>query len=70
MRTWEISRIKGTPAAILGRIKAPDAETAVKEWIEKFGITDPEQQNRLVARSPSEAAVLPYGIAVPNDPSH
>jgi hypothetical protein len=50
-RVWEISRIKGTPAAILGRINAPDAETAVKEWIEKFGITDPEQQERLVARS-------------------
>ena len=33
---WEISRIKGTPAAILGRIKAPDAESAVKEWIEKI----------------------------------
>ena len=42
MRTWEISRIKGTPAAILGRINAPDAESAVKEWIEKFEITDPE----------------------------
>jgi hypothetical protein len=50
MRTWEVSRIKGTPAAILGRIKATDAETAVKEWIENFGITDPEQQARLVAR--------------------
>ena len=50
MRTWEVSRIKGTPAVILGRINAPDAETAVKEWIEKFGITDPEHQQRLVAR--------------------
>jgi hypothetical protein len=50
MRTWEISRIKGTPAAILGRIRAADAESAVKEWIEKFDITDPEQQNRLLAR--------------------
>ena len=40
----KISRIKGTPAAILGRIKAPDAEAAVKEWIEKFNITDPQQQ--------------------------
>ena len=50
MRTWEISRIKGTPAAILGRIKAPDAESAVKEWIEKLNITDPQQQQRLVAR--------------------
>ena len=26
MRTWEISRIKGTPAAILGRINAPDGK--------------------------------------------
>ena len=50
MRTWEISRIKSTPAAILGRIRAPDAESAVKEWIEKFDITDREQQQRLVAR--------------------
>jgi Phage tail protein (Tail_P2_I) len=49
-RVWEISRIKGTPAAILGRIKAPDAESAIREWIEKFDITDPEQQSRLVAR--------------------
>ncbi len=39
-----------TRAAIFGRINAPDAKTAVKEWIEKFGITDPEQQERLVAR--------------------
>ena len=37
-------------AAILGRIKAVDAESAVREWIEKFDITDPEQQSRLVAR--------------------
>jgi hypothetical protein len=50
LRTWEINRIKSTPATILGRIKAPDAESAVKEWIEKFGITDPQQQERLVAR--------------------
>jgi hypothetical protein len=50
VRTWEISRIKGTPAAILGRIKAPTAKRAVQEWIEKFGITDPQQQERLVAR--------------------
>ena len=50
IRTWEVSRIKGTPAAILGLIKARDAESAVKEWIEKFNITDPEQQSRLMAR--------------------
>ena len=49
MRTWEISR-GDAPAAILGRSKAPDAESAVKEWIEKLNITDPQQQQRLVAR--------------------
>jgi hypothetical protein len=37
---WEISRIKGMPAAILGRIAAPDADSAIKKWIEKFGITE------------------------------
>ena len=47
---WEISRIKFTPAAVLGRINAPDAESAVKEWIEKFNITNEEHQQRLVAR--------------------
>jgi len=46
---WEISRIKGTPAAILGRIAAPDVESAIKKWIGACGITDPQQQ-RLAAR--------------------
>jgi hypothetical protein len=41
---------QGTPAAVLGRIAAPDAESAVKKWIETYGITDREQQQRLVAR--------------------
>jgi len=49
-RVWEISRIKGTPAAILGRIEAPDAESAIKKWIETYDITDPQQQQRFVAR--------------------
>jgi hypothetical protein len=49
-RVWEISRIKGTPAAVLGRIEAPDAESAIQKWIETYGITDPDQQKRLAAR--------------------
>jgi hypothetical protein len=49
-RVWEISRIKGTPAAILGRIEAPTAEKAIEDWAEKFGITDEEQKSRLAAR--------------------
>ena len=33
----------------VGRIEAPDAETAIKAAIEQFGITDP-QQRRLIAQ--------------------
>jgi hypothetical protein len=31
-------------------VDAPDAESAIKETIDRFGITDREQQQRLVAR--------------------
>jgi hypothetical protein len=48
--TWAISRIKGTPAVEIGWVDAPDAETAIKEAIQRYGITDREQQKRLAAR--------------------
>lgn len=49
--TWEITRIKGTPAVVLGRVEdEPDAESAIKAAIKKFEITDPAQQARLAAR--------------------
>jgi hypothetical protein len=48
--TWAISRIKGTPAVEIGWVDAPDAKTAIKEAIERYGITNREQQKRLVAR--------------------
>ena len=47
---WRISRIKGTPAAELGTVEAPDAASAIKVAIEQFGITDPNKQARLMAR--------------------
>jgi len=34
----------------VGRVEAPDAETAIKVAIEQFGITDTQQQKRLVAQ--------------------
>jgi hypothetical protein len=48
--TWAISHIKSTPALPIGHIEAPDAESAIKEAIKKFGITDPDQQAKLAAR--------------------
>jgi hypothetical protein len=47
---WRITRIKGTPAAYVGRVTAPDAASAIKRAIVEFEITDPEHQKRLVAQ--------------------
>jgi 1,2-phenylacetyl-CoA epoxidase PaaB subunit len=48
--SWRISRIRGTPAAEVGTVQAPDAEMAIQVAIEKYKITDPEKQKRLVAQ--------------------
>jgi hypothetical protein len=49
MFEWRITRIRSTPAALIGYVEAPDAEQAIKEAIRAFGVTDPEQQKRLAA---------------------
>jgi hypothetical protein len=46
---WQISRIKGTPAAHIGRVMAPTAEAAIAKAIEQYKVR-PEVQDRLVAR--------------------
>jgi hypothetical protein len=48
--TWAISRLKATPTVTIGHVEAPDAESAIKEAIKKFGISDREQQSQLAAR--------------------
>ncbi len=57
---WRISRLKATPAAVIGLIEAPDAETAIKEAIVKFEINDSEQQKRLVAHRRYRALGPPH----------
>lgn len=47
--SWHIYRIRGTPAAYVGMVYAPDEKTAIQRAIEDFGITNPEQQKRLIA---------------------
>ena len=49
MYEWRITRIRGTPATLIGYVEAPDAEQAIEEAIKAFGITDPEQRKRLAA---------------------
>jgi hypothetical protein len=46
---WNIYHIKGTPAALLGRVEAPDEETAIKKAIEEFGVS-PALRNRFLAQ--------------------
>ena len=42
-------RIRGTPAASVGLVYAPHADTAVERAIEQFRISNVETQHRLVA---------------------
>jgi hypothetical protein len=46
--TWQIGRLRGTPAAFVGLIDAPDAATAKGLAIKQFAIW-PEDQKRLIA---------------------
>jgi hypothetical protein len=46
--TWQISRLRGTPAAFIGLIDAPDAASAKDRAIKRFGVR-PEDQKRLIA---------------------
>jgi len=46
--TWQISRLRGTPAAFIGLVDAPDAATAKERAIKQFDIR-PEDRDRLIA---------------------
>ncbi len=46
---WEVYRLKGSPAAFVGIVYAPDEKVALKAAITQFEITA-EEQNRLLIR--------------------
>ena len=48
LRNWPM--IKSTPAALVGYVDAPDAESAIQKAIEEFEIKDPQKQRRLIAQ--------------------
>jgi hypothetical protein len=50
LHRWRITRIKASPAVMIGYVEAPDQERAIRAAIREFGITDPEHQKRLVAQ--------------------
>ncbi len=46
--TWEIRRLRATPAAFIGLVDAPDETSAVKAAIKQFAIR-PQDQKHLIA---------------------
>ena len=48
-RRWRISRIKSTPAAVLGHVNAPDEKSALERAAVEFQVPA-ALRNRLVAR--------------------
>jgi hypothetical protein len=44
---WRITRLKASPAALIGYVEAPDPDTAIRTAIREFAITNPEHQKRL-----------------------
>jgi hypothetical protein len=52
MMAENIYHIKGTPAVLLGHVKAPDEESAIKRAIEEFKISPASQKRLLSQRRP------------------
>jgi hypothetical protein len=50
LREWRSTRIRSTPAALIGHVQAPDAERAIKEVIAKYEISSPHEQACLAAQ--------------------
>jgi hypothetical protein len=50
LHRWRISRIIERRAKLIGYVKAPDEEQAIREAIKQFKIRDAEKQKRLVAQ--------------------
>jgi hypothetical protein len=48
--TWHITLIRSRSGVCIGTVEAVTAEEAIKIAIRNYGITDPEQQCRLVAQ--------------------
>jgi 1,2-phenylacetyl-CoA epoxidase PaaB subunit len=46
---WEVFRLKGSPAAFIGLVHAPDEKSAQKAAAKEFNIS-PEHQKRLLIR--------------------
>jgi hypothetical protein len=48
-KSWSIYRLRGTPAAFVGIVYAPDEKTAIERAVQEFKI-DPAQRWRIIAK--------------------
>jgi hypothetical protein len=48
--SWNVYRLRGTPAQFVGIVEAPDEAAAIKKAIEEFKITNPVMQKRLIVQ--------------------
>jgi hypothetical protein len=51
-----ITRIRASPAALIGYVEAPVQEQTIRAAIRQFEITNPEHQKRLVAQQRNRAS--------------
>jgi 1,2-phenylacetyl-CoA epoxidase PaaB subunit len=49
LQSWEVIRLKASPAAFVGIVEAPDKDTALKLAIQQFKVR-PADQRRLIVR--------------------
>jgi hypothetical protein len=50
LHEWRIIRLKGSPAAYVGHVRAADEDEAIRKAIHEFNIFNPEDQKRLLAQ--------------------
>ncbi len=56
--TWEIRRLKATPAAFIGLVHAPDETSAVKAAIKQFAIRSQDQKSLIMSGRWSDAETI------------
>ena len=47
---WRVYRIQGSKAIVVATLKSADADSALKQILDKLNVTDPDEQTRYFAR--------------------
>ena len=47
---WRVYRVQGPKAIVVATLKSADADSALKQILDKLNVTDPDEQTRYFAR--------------------